>query len=37
VDPRGVPTVKAAGATIDQMLAWPGWGLELLKANGYIQ
>jgi len=31
-----VPTAKAAGATVEQMLAWPGWTMETLKANGYI-
>jgi hypothetical protein len=36
VDPRGVPTAKAAGATLDAMLAWPGWTLDTLKANGYV-
>lgn len=35
-DPRGVPTAKAAGASLDQMLTWPGWTLDLLKANGYV-
>ncbi len=30
------PTAKAAGASIEQMMAWPGWTMELLVANGYI-
>jgi hypothetical protein len=30
------PTAKAAGATLAQMLAWPGWTLDTLKANGYV-
>jgi hypothetical protein len=30
------PTPKAAGATVEQMLAWPGWTMETLIANGYI-
>ena len=30
------PTAKAAGATLDQMLAWPGWNLETLKSQGYV-
>ena len=30
------PTAKAAGATLAQMLAWPGWNLDSLKANGYV-
>jgi hypothetical protein len=30
------PTAKAAGATLAQMLAWPGWTLDTLKQNGYV-
>ena len=30
------PTAKAAGATLDAMLAWPGWTLESLRAQGYV-
>lgn len=30
------PTAKAAGASLEQMLAWPGWTQALLLEHGYI-
>jgi hypothetical protein len=31
-----VPTAKAEGRTLDQLLAMPGWTEELLIAHGYV-
>lgn len=31
-----VPTAKANGATVAQMMAWPGWTEATLRQNGYL-